>query len=136
MKKYAFVDVDGTIVDGNLGVTLARRMVFGSDRPAKIRNLFRFLLYILKSAHIALLYPFSFLIPVYTYLQGGTTDRYLDLVESWPPEVAERLARDIAYSASVPDVSIAFLRFLLSKGYHVTGNRSAVSRGSWQVFTR
>ena len=119
MKRYAFVDVDGTIVDGNLGVSLARKMLFDSERPSKIRNLFRFLLYLLKSAHIALLYPFSFLLPVYMYVQGGATDRYLDLVESWPRGVVERLSREVAYSANVPEEAVSFLRSLLDDGYDV-----------------
>ncbi len=119
MKKYAFVDVDGTIVDGNLGVALGRRMLFCRDRPPRIRNLARFLAYVIKSMHIALLYPFSFLLPVYTYIQGGATDRYLDLIKSWPTDVAEERARDVAYSADIPPVAVSFLKSLLDRGYYV-----------------
>ncbi len=119
MKKYAFVDVDGTIVAGNLGVALGRRIIFCRDRPPRIRNLARFMTYVVKSVHIALLYPFSFLIPVYTYIQGGATDRYLDLIKSWPADVAEERARDVAYSADIPPAAVSFLKSLLDKGYHV-----------------
>ncbi|NPA76704.1 MAG: haloacid dehalogenase-like hydrolase [Candidatus Diapherotrites archaeon] len=119
MKRYAFVDVDGTIVDGNMGVSLAKHMLFEKDRPFKIRNWFRLDLYFIKSAHIALLYPFSFLMPVYNYLQSGATDRYLDLLESWPEDVAERIAKTVAYSATVPPSAERFLHALISRGYRV-----------------
>jgi hypothetical protein len=119
MKRYAFVDVDNTLVNGNLGAMLARRIATRKATPPKLRNKLRYISYILKSVHIALLYPFSFLLPVYYYVQGGASDRYLDLVESWDEEDMRKEAAAVVSSAEIPPVSVSFLKLLLSKGYDV-----------------
>lgn len=119
MRCYAFVDVDHTIVDGNLGKEFAKELLKRGPRKGVLKDKRRFLLYLIKSVHIALLYPFSFLYPVYVYLQDTTTDRFLDLVRSWDPKEAERVARSVAEHARIPDAAISFLRKLYEKGYTI-----------------
>lgn len=119
MKRYAFVDVDQTIVDGNLGKDFAKELLKRGPRKGAIKDKRRFITYILKSVHLALLYPFSFLYPVYLYLQDATTDRFLDLVESWDPEEADRVAKKVAERAKIPDDAVVFLQRLHERGYEI-----------------
>lgn len=119
MKRYAFVDVDQTIVDGNLGKDFAKELLKQGPRNGAIKDKRRFITYILKSVHLALLYPFSFLYPVYLYLQDATTDRFLDLVESWDPEEADRVAKKVAERAKIPDDAVVFLQRLHERGYEI-----------------
>ncbi len=118
MKRYAFVDVDNTLVDGNLGVMLGRRLFFRRQGVSFVR-LHRLLAYFVKSVHIFALYPFSFLLSVYDYVQDRASDRYLDLVESLPADFVDSVARDVAFSAVVPDPARNFLHTLVDSGYDV-----------------
>ncbi len=118
MKRYAFVDVDNTIVDGNLGVMLGRRLFFHRQGVSFVR-LHRLLAYVVKSVHIFALYPFGFLLSVYDYVQDRASDRYLDLVESLPADFVDSVARDVAFSAVVPDPARGFLCRLVDSGYDV-----------------
>jgi len=119
MKRYAFVDVDQTIVNGNLGKDFAKELLKRGPRKGVLKDKYRFVQYILKSVHLAMLYPFSFLYPVYTYLQDATTDRFLDLIESWDPDEAEQVAKAVAERADIPEVAALFLQKLHAKGYDV-----------------
>jgi len=119
VKRYAFVDVDMTIVDGNLGTIFARELLKKGPRRIYLRSKWRFILYLIKSAYILFLYPFSFLYPVYVFLQDASTDRFFDLVESWREDEAEEAARRAAQKAKLPKESLAFLQKLHESGYEI-----------------
>ena len=119
MKRYAFVDVDHTLVNGNLGKDFAKELLKRGPREGIIKDKYRFILYILKNVHLVLLYPFSFLYPVYIYLQDAATDRFFDLVESWDLEEAERAANIVAKRAEVPEAAVSFIQKLHARGYSI-----------------
>ncbi len=119
MKRYAFVDVDMTIVSGNLGAAFAKELLKQGPKRAYMRNPLRFVLYLLKSVHVVILYPFSWLYPVYVYLQDATTDRFFDLIESWRPELADRAARRAVSRARIPEAAVRFLQKLHADGYSI-----------------
>ena len=119
MKRYAFVDVDMTIVDGNLGAIFAKELLKKGPRRAFLRSKWRFIVYLMKSIYVALLYPFTALYPVYVFLQDVTTDRFFDLIASWRKDELERAAETTAKKAKIPPEAMAFLRQLHDDGYEV-----------------
>ena len=119
MKRYAFVDVDMTIVDGNLGTIFAKELLKKGPRKIYLRSKWHFIAYLIKSVYIALLYPFSFLYPVYVFLQDASTDRFFDLLESWRREEIEAAAKRTAERAKIPEEAILFLKHLHQRGYEI-----------------
>jgi len=119
VKRYAFVDVDGTIVDGNLGRMLATYFMKHGLPLQRAKRKLRLLPYFLKMLPVALLYPFSSLVPVYDFAQRLSTSQYLDILNALDPKEANAIARRIVSRARVPEGALEFLRALHESGYEI-----------------
>ncbi len=119
MKRYAFVDVDGTLVDGNLGRMLAAYFMKHGVPLQRARRKLRLVPYFLKILPAVMLYPFSSLLPVYDFVQRLSTSQYLDILNALDPEEADRIARDVVRRARIPDEALRFLEALHTAGYEI-----------------
>ncbi len=117
-SKIALLDVDGTLIRGNLGSKLGRALILhGLSRGIYSKR--SFLRIILPRAWMLLLLPFIFLSPVYFILQREATRAFYELMRESDERKLEKLAKEVYAKIMVPPESKEFVKRLKRKGYTV-----------------
>ncbi len=117
-SKVAIVDVDGTLVKGNLGRLLGIYLITLGLRKG-VYSKQTFLSVFLKRAWMLLLLPFTFVEKIYFLLQREATLAFFDLLCQSDEEKLEELAKEAFREVRISKSARDFIRRLKENGYCV-----------------